>query len=115
MSSPGQAEEFSFPVPRAPTHISQLRKQVKAYYMCIIVSLSPFLPDMFVPLFLKLVLLQNPLTSRATVVDCSDRQNGAATPIPKPASIPQPKLKPDVRPGKVSRQLLRSLSMTKQH
>ena len=43
--------------------------------------------------------LQNPLTSRATVVDCSDRQNGAQ--VPKPIPIPEPKLKPDVRPGKV--------------
>ena len=43
--------------------------------------------------------LQNPLTSRATVVDCSDRRNGAQ--VPKPIPIPEPKLKPDVRPGKV--------------
>lgn len=42
---------------------------------------------------------QNPLTSRATVVDCSDRQNGAQ--VPKPIPIPEPKLKPDVRPGKI--------------
>lgn len=55
-----------------------------------------------VALVLTLVHLQNPLTSRATVVDCSDRQNGAATPLPKPTPIPEPKLKPDVRPGKVS-------------
>lgn len=41
----------------------------------------------------------NPLTSRATVVDCSDRQNGAAPPAPVP--MPKPKLKPDVRPGKI--------------
>ena len=44
--------------------------------------------------------MQNPLTSRATVVDYSDRQNGAAAPTPVP--IPEPKLKPDVRPGKVT-------------
>lgn len=46
--------------------------------------------------------LQNPLTSRATVLDCSDRQNGAVTPAPGPVPIPEAKLKPDVRPGKVS-------------
>ncbi len=43
--------------------------------------------------------VQNPLTSRATVVDCSDRQNGAH--VPKSIPIPEPKLKPDARPGKV--------------
>lgn len=43
--------------------------------------------------------VQNPLTSRATVVDCSDRQNSAQ--VPKSIPIPEPKLKPDVRPGKV--------------
>lgn len=75
--------------------------------------LHNFFPPVL-PLFLKLVLLQNPLTSRATVVDCSDRQNGAATPPPKPTPIPEPKLKPDVRPGKVSCQLLRHLRKARQ-
>lgn len=68
-----------------------------------------------VALVLTLVHLQNPLTSRATVVDCSDRQSGAATPLPKPAPIPEPKLKPDVRPGKVSHHLLRQQWKTTQH
>ena len=44
--------------------------------------------------------MQNPLTSRATVIDCSDRQNGAQ--VPKAVPVPEPKLKPDVRPGKVT-------------
>ena len=47
------------------------------------------------------LFLQNPLTSNATVVDLSNRQNGAE--IPKPQPIPEPRLKPDQRPGKVSR------------
>ncbi|KAL3144400.1 hypothetical protein ABBQ32_004152 [Trebouxia sp. C0010 RCD-2024] len=50
---------------------------------------------------LNVVILQNDLTSRATVVDCSDRQNGATTPMPKPVSLSEPKLKTDVRPGKI--------------
>ena len=50
----------------------------------------------------RVAALQNPLTSRATVVDCSDRQNGATTPALRPAPVPEAKLKPDVRPGKVS-------------
>lgn len=107
MSSPAQTEEFSFPVPRPPTNTSQLRKQVESSYLP---QLSSLCLHNFLPCVAHvsiLVHMQNPLTSRATVVDCSDRQNGAATPLPKPTPIPKPKLKPDVRPGKVSHHLRR--------
>lgn len=116
MSSPAQTEEFSFPVPRPPTNTSQLRKQVGSY--CLPQPSSLCLPISFCPvvaLVLILLHMQNPLTSRATVVDCSDRQNGAASPLPKPTPIPEPKLKPDVRPGKVSHHLLRQQWNPSQH
>ena len=100
-----QSEEgFTFAVPKPPKSSTHGITQVRVYVGPICgaqVIMPEFCKPAAGPSLQHKLLLQNPLTSRATVVDMTNRQNGAMAPKPQAVPIPEPRLKPDQRPGKV--------------